>query len=318
MSHELETTAAASAGSFLKWRRRVDHDLPEGAPCANCATPLMGPWCHACGQLGEDFHRSSWKLFMETVEGLFHLDGRLWRTLPGLMIRPGQLTRSYLEGHRAPQIPPLRLFLVVLLLVFTTGSLGRHSFVNIQSKGDRASSSAPASEGLGALTPAQRDRIKGETDKVQVKFASDKVDKPASEWLQIRLKKVVDEPERFGLVLESWGERFAFLLLPLSAALLSIAFLFRRGVYLFDHVIFSLHSLSFLGLLTSAFFILPQSVGVWLFLAAPVHLFFHMRQVYRTSIMGAILRMGWLLLGTLVGVVFIILGLLAVGLSEMG
>ena len=83
-------------------------------------------------------------------------------------------------------------------------------------------------------------------------------------------------------------------------------------------MIFSLHSLSFMGLLTAAFFILPDSIGGWLFLAAPVHLFVHMKQVYRTSIIGTLLRMSWMFFGTAIGVCLIILGLLAVGLSEMG
>ena len=179
MSNELETAAAASVGSMLTWRRRVAHDLPVGAPCANCGTPLMGPWCHACGQLGEDFHRSSWKLLMETIEGLFHFDGRLWRTLPGLAINPARLTNSYLEGHRAPQIPPLRLFLVVLLLVFLTGSLGRHSFQNFNLNNSK-SSTAGSAEGLRALTPDQRAAMKTKLGGVQVKLAGDKADPAAS------------------------------------------------------------------------------------------------------------------------------------------
>ncbi len=124
MSSELEAAAAAAAGGLLS--ERPKHAASVGTPCANCATPLNGPWCYACGQAAEDFHRSIVKLLGEAVEGLMHMDGRLWRTLPDLMLRPGKLTRSYLEGHRAPQIPPLRLFLVVLLGIFLIGGLAGH------------------------------------------------------------------------------------------------------------------------------------------------------------------------------------------------
>lgn len=318
MSQDLETAAAASAGGFLKWRRKPEHALPPGTPCANCATPLQGPWCHACGQLGEDFHRSASKLLMETIEGLFHFDGRLWRTLPDLALRPGKLTRSYLDGHRAPQIPPLRMFLVVLLLVFVTGSLGHNALV--QMNGDKAGVEARKEtvDALKELTPEQRARVKDQASKVHLTIAGDKTNEAASEWLSTRLKKVIDEPERFKLVLESWGERFAFLMLPLSALLLSVAFVFKRGLYLFDHLIFSLHSLSFMGLLTALFFVLPNQIGGLLLFLAPVHLFVHMRQVYGTSIIGTLLRMLFLFVGTTVGVSFLIIGLLAVGLSEMG
>ena len=69
MSQELDTAAAGSLGGFLRRKPGGEHALPPGTPCANCATPLQGPWCHACGQLGEDFHRSTTKLLMESIEG---------------------------------------------------------------------------------------------------------------------------------------------------------------------------------------------------------------------------------------------------------
>jgi hypothetical protein len=98
------------------------HSLPVGTPCPNCATPLQGGWCHACGQKAEKYDRSIWHLIAEAFEGLTHLDGRVWQTLPRLILKPGQLTRDYLDGHRAVQIPPFRMFLVVLLLVSSRAS----------------------------------------------------------------------------------------------------------------------------------------------------------------------------------------------------
>ena len=315
MSHELDTAAAGSLGGFLRWRRRSGHELPPGTPCANCATPLQGPWCHQCGQLGEDFHRSASKLVVEAIEGVFHFDGRLWKTLPRLFRDPGGLTRDYLTGHRAPQIPPLRMFLVVLLTVFMVGSLApKHNQpVNLASVEQKDGSSKTLSE----LTPAEREKVKASAAKVEVKLGSDKSDAAATNWLQHRLQRAIDEPERFFLVLETWGERFAFLMLPLSTLLMSIAFFWRRDVYIFDHVIFSLHSLSFLGLLVSLSMAAPFGLGEMVLFAAPVHLFFHMRGVYRTSVFGTLARMGFLFFGSLVGVVLIVLGLVAVGLSAM-
>ena len=122
MSNELELAAGVALTGLSGRAPKADGHAP-GTPCANCATPLQGPWCHVCGQSAEDFHRSIVKLTGEVIEGVLHADGRLWRTLPDLMFRPGRLTRAYLEGHRAPQIPPLRLFLVVLLAIFLVGGL---------------------------------------------------------------------------------------------------------------------------------------------------------------------------------------------------
>jgi hypothetical protein len=319
LSQELDTAAAGSLGGFLRGKRGAAHTLPPGTPCANCATPLKGPWCHACGQLGEDFHRSTTKLLLETVEGLFHFDGRLWRTLPDLALRPGRLTRSYLDGHRAPQIPPLRLFLVVLLLVFLVGGLPRGKAApetTVTRNGATTNVTHTKTKPLSDLSPAEKAELKKTADKVQVKLGSDTSDAKASDWLKQRIDKVIDEPERFYLVLESWGERFAFLMLPLSTLLLALSLFWRREFFLFDHVIFSLHSLSFMGLLLCVALLIPDPGGIVL-LAAPVHLFLHMRGVYGSGVVMTLLRMSWLFVGTLIGVTFIVLGLLAVGLNAM-
>jgi hypothetical protein len=314
----MEAAAAASAGGFF--RRRLEHAAPVGTPCANCATPLQGPWCYACGQAGEDFHRSILRLGGEVVEGLLHMDGRLWRTLPDLMLRPGSLTRSFLEGHRAPQIPPLRLFLVVLLAIFLIGGFAGAAKLgtittSVDSNGKVA---ALGTRTFDQMTPEERAKT---LDQIQVHMGSNKPDQAASQWLRERIQHTLADPERFKLVLEQWSERFAFLMLPISAAMLSILFVFQRRFFMFDHTIFSLHSLSAVGLVIVLGQILHPLIGGLAFaplLGAPVHLFVHMRGVYRTSVPGTLARMALLFVGTAIAALALMLGLVAVGLAGMG
>jgi hypothetical protein len=319
VSSELETAAAASAGGFFQ--RRPEHPLaPVGTPCANCGTPLSGPWCYACGQSAEDFHRSILRLLGEVVEGLLHMDGRLWRTLPDLLLRPGRLTCSYLEGHRAPQIPPLRLFLVVLLAIFLIGGItGATKLGAISATTDANGKVVTArTRTFDEMSPDERAKaING----IQVNLGSDKPNQAATEWLRERIRHTLADPERFKLVLEQWSERFAFLMLPISALMLSTLFIFQRRFFLFDHTIFSLHSLSAVGLVIIVGQALHPVVGDLAFLpllGAPVHLFAHMRGVYRTSIAGTLLRMLLLLFGTAISAIVLMLGLVAVGLAGMG
>jgi len=322
VSSELEVAAAASAGGFL--RRRPEHTAPIGTPCANCATPLSGPWCYACGQAGEDFHRSILRLLGEVVEGLLHIDGRLWRTLPDLLIRPGRLTRSYLEGHRAPQIPPLRLFLVVLLGIFLIGGLtegfgGGSKLRTITASTDsKGKVLTTRTRTLDQMTPEERAKV---IDQMQVSIGSDKPNQAATQWLRERVQHTMADPERFKLVLEQWSERFAFLMLPISALMLSVLFIFQRKFFLFDHTIFSLHSLSAVGLVFILGQILNPVIGDFAFFplfGAPVHLFAHMRGVYRTSVIGTLLRMLLLFVGTAIWALLLMFGLVAVGLAGMG
>jgi hypothetical protein len=112
VSSELE---AAAADALLKLRAAPHRPAP-GARCANCDAELRGPYCHECGQTTDNHKRSILHLTGEVIADMFHLDGRLSRTLPDLFLRPGRLARDYMEGRIARHVPPFRTFLVALLL----------------------------------------------------------------------------------------------------------------------------------------------------------------------------------------------------------
>ena len=97
-----------------------------GSLCPNCDTPLQGPYCHVCGQNSDIHKRSILHLIFESVEGVFHFDGRLRRTLPDLFFRPGRLARDYMEGRIARHVPPFRTFLVALLLFVVGAEYASH------------------------------------------------------------------------------------------------------------------------------------------------------------------------------------------------
>ena len=303
MNSELE--AVLLDGAATNRRPRHGPTRPPGSPCANCGVMLQGAWCHDCGQLAEDFHRSILRLMMEAIEGITHLDGRFWVTAPALLLHPAKLTRDYIEGHRAAQIPPLRLFLVVLLLVFFIGSMsgGKDQTFNFN----------------GSKDAGARARAEAQIDKIEFRFGSQKYTE-AGRWFRPRLKAVLENPERFKLVLESQSERFAFLALPVATVLLTLLFIFQRRFYVFDHTIFALHSLSFQGLLFSTATLAGlawEPLTPLMLMAAPVHLFAHMRGVYRTGVPLTLLRMLLLFIGSLFGFVILVLLLVLVGLSEM-
>ena len=96
----------------------VDAADPGDVKCLNCATPLVGQYCGNCGQRARSRLISIWELLRDAFGDLFELDSRLWKTLVPLMIRPGQLTKDYLEGRRARFMPPFRTYLVLSILFF--------------------------------------------------------------------------------------------------------------------------------------------------------------------------------------------------------
>ncbi len=93
-------------------------ELPEHQDCLNCGTRLSGQYCGQCGQRATNRLISLWELTRDAFGDLFELDSRLWRTLTPLLLRPGQLTRDYLEGRRARFMPPFRMYLVLSVIFF--------------------------------------------------------------------------------------------------------------------------------------------------------------------------------------------------------
>src|SRR6476661_107604 len=85
--------------------------------CLNCSTKLTGSYCSACGQKAH-VHRSVRGFLQDFVAGLFNFEGKIWRTLPMLAWRPGEMTRRYIAGERAHFISPVALYLFTVFAMF--------------------------------------------------------------------------------------------------------------------------------------------------------------------------------------------------------
>ncbi len=113
--------------------------------CLNCGAPLAGQYCAQCGQRATSRFISLWGLLRDAFGDLFELDSRLWRTVTPLLIRPGLLTKEYLQGRRARYMPPFRMYLVLSLVFFIV------AFIDPQDK--LAVFYEPATETAEVLSP---------------------------------------------------------------------------------------------------------------------------------------------------------------------
>jgi hypothetical protein len=111
---ELVTTATR----ILREDNTLDSPPAESPDCLNCGTQLKGQYCGSCGQRSRSRLISLWELISDAFGDLLEIDSRLWQTVVPLIIRPGQLTRDYLQGRRARYMPPFRMYLVLSLLFF--------------------------------------------------------------------------------------------------------------------------------------------------------------------------------------------------------
>lgn len=131
--------------------------------CPSCGRQVEGtPFCGGCGEQRLGAHDGSLAgLAEQWVETVFHVDGRLWRTLASLWRRPGELTAAHAAGRRRPYIGPFQLFVAVTVAFFlvqlvsglTVASLPLESHLEHQSYSAIARdvyASALARHGIGA------------------------------------------------------------------------------------------------------------------------------------------------------------------------
>jgi hypothetical protein len=140
----------------------------------------------------------------------------------------------------------------------------------------------------------------------------------APEALNAKLREIARNPELFLYKLEQATYKFAFLLLPISLPFVALLFLWKRGHTLYDHVVFTLYSLSFVSLLFIAMLLANLSpwtnwAGDLLLLGVPVHMFFQLKGTYGLSWWSALWRTFFLLIFACIALVLFFAFIVVVG-----
>ena len=94
----------------------------HGGRCLNCDAELIGSYCAQCGQSAH-VHRTIGAFWHDLLHSVLHFEGKIWRTLPLLAWRPGELTRRYIAGERARFVSPVAIFLFSVFMMFAVFSL---------------------------------------------------------------------------------------------------------------------------------------------------------------------------------------------------
>lgn len=86
--------------------------------CLNCGEKMSGKFCYNCGQKDSDFRRPYWTFLEDMSDNLFTRDAKFWRTMGYLLFLPGAMTRDVIQGKRTRYLPPIRLFIVSVIMFF--------------------------------------------------------------------------------------------------------------------------------------------------------------------------------------------------------
>jgi hypothetical protein len=213
------------------------------------------------------------ELFQEFIDAYLNVDSKLVHTLRAL-VRPGVLTREYLDGRRARHVRPLVLYLVVTALFFALpqGKKGPRWMLK-----------------MGGARIEQKS-IDGETS-VQV---VDEPEEGATASSTNGVERAIAAKARALLATKEGQQRFAktmaenmpralFAIVPMVALVLTLLYLRRRVLYV-EHFVFALHELTFAFIVLGVVHLATLRgagglVGVVLLLL-PLHVLFAMRRVY--------------------------------------
>ncbi len=352
----------AAAGDFITGAlaaRTVEPHAGESREhghglCLNCGTRLIGAHCHACGQSGH-VHRTIGAIGHEIAHGVFHFEGKIWRTLPMLVWRPGDLTRRYVAGERARFVSPLAVFLFTVFLMFATISalggdiaelatpegVSRHivgiagGVEKVEKQLDVAQKTRAKLVAAGKPTKSIDEDIAGlqtaiaalkrtqgrggGDDSVQTSLTNAKTG-----WASLDhgLEKANKNPGLALYKLQSSAYKYSWLLIPISTPFVALLFLWRRRFGLYDHAIFVTYSLAFMMLMVITLMI-AGVIGVgsgWIVLAVfalpPIHMFRQLRGAYSLRTFSALWRTAVLLVFAWAALLTFVSLLLVHGLTD--
>ncbi len=296
--------------------------------CANCGTALTGPFCSHCGQKASDTHRPFWWILGEFMDAVFGYDSRTFRTLWLLFAQPGEFTRRYNAGQRASLLPPFRLFVIATLVFFVALQVTGLAMVAFETKTVPIASLPPEAVAAikkqsGAkltidnaktisvvslelfvpaksvqhvtLTDEQKRSIAQVNDALQVEARGASVDEKGwLHWIQAKGNRISEgyqralaDPVRLNAPLNVWLPRLMLVLVPVFALLIAAMHWWPK-VYLFEHLIFSIHihTVFFVALALVTLFaaILGDTDFLWaIWLILAVYLWMAMKRVYGRS-----------------------------------
>ncbi|MBT0667254.1 DUF3667 domain-containing protein [Novosphingobium profundi] len=316
----LENRAGEAPGTLVD--EAADGDHTHESACLNCGTRLVGSHCHACGQAAH-VHRTLGAFFHDLLHGVFHFEGKFWRTLPLLVWRPGRLTREYIDGRRASYVSPIAMFLFTVFLMFAVfHAVEEHDVLPEGVDPANLEVSIAASEKALETLQAERtklraqgrsvedidSRIDGQREALDLmrEFQEDGSGKPAAKAPQSAkpysdipaidkaVRKFRTNPELAAYKLQTYAYKYSWALIPISVPFLWLLFPFSRRFHFYDHTVFVTYSLCFMSLLVIAAMLANAVGATWLagllFFVPPFHMYRQLRGTYGVGTWGGVSR----------------------------
>jgi hypothetical protein len=268
---------------------------PVATSCLNCNAALSGKFCAHCGQRAVPPYPTVRELASEAAAELWGWDGRIAATFRMLLLRPGALTREFLEGRRARYLAPFRLYLIASVSYFVLAAsspevrldsgetlmLGLRFGVTATDSARDATNPNPGRAGQ-TLSAEERAQLRAEIDS-------------APRLFQPLLTKALDDPSGFRRDVFATMPKLFFVLLPFFALVVSWFYPGRRFP---EHLYFAIHVHAYL-FFALALTELAKFSGMAVFVIAivalggvvlPVYATVAFKRVYGGSMLATVLK----------------------------
>ena len=249
---------------------------PDAGRCLNCGADLHGHFCGACGQRSVPADPTVRELVGDAWQEFSGYDGRIAETFRSLL-RPGRVTKDYIEGRRARYLSPVKLYLTVSVVYFVIAAAAPQL-----SSGDGKARGG----GLQVSVTQSSDRpIVTEEDRAEMLK-----DLETAPWfLRPILKAVAEDATGFRARMFGIMPRVFFALLPVFAGIVSLFYRSRRFPTALVYAL-HIHAVAFLvfGVAEAAKFTRAPALAGTVALAASV-----IFAVYALRSLRAVFGGGW-------------------------
>jgi hypothetical protein len=302
--------------------RAAEPDHGEGgdgqtqeAACLNCGAKLLGRHCHHCGQAAQ-VHKTLGAFLHDLLHGVFHFEGKIWRTLPLLAWNPGRLTREYIDGRRANYVSPVALFLFSVFLMFAVVKQFGFDFdpdMTATINGKNLAGIEAVEQSMKALDQQRAVLVRQGKDTAQIDsdIEGHKISlktmqrikggglgegaiKSEVPWLNRQFQAFRSNPAFLIFQLRTNAYKFSWALIPISVPFVWLLFAWRRRFGLYDHTVFVTYSLCFMMLLVIALTLASAAglpgVAALALLIPPLHILRQLRATYAIGWLSALWR----------------------------
>ena len=222
--------------------------------CVSCGAARSGRFCAQCGEKRvEPGDYTLRHVLGELAEQFLSLDGRLLRTMRALATRPGMLTAEYIAGRRRPYSRPLSLFVLLNVIFFLASPylpLLRYTF--------------------GAYEGAPPIGVPAASRMIQAKIGAEPPSGAPAAAVQAYERRKAAYATAFNSAAEGHKRSLLIFLVPAFALLVAVV-QWRRHRTFVEHLVFSVHSVTWM-LLFLLVAVPLLAVPLWTFLVRPAYL----------------------------------------------